>query len=241
MIHTEEVQYQTETGFKGKGFIAYDKDISPKAKPTVMIAHDWAGRVDLFIKRAKMLAELGYVGFALDMYGNATTADTTEDKRALLNPLKENRTELIARMQAAHQYIVPQPFVDQNKIIAIGYCFGGMCVLDLARSGADILGVVSFHGILTPPNSPLVKKIKSKVLVLHGYDDPMVPPMELLSFADEMNKDKVDWQLHSYGLVKHNFTNPTIDDPELGLKYSKVADKRSWQATLNFFEELFEA
>jgi dienelactone hydrolase len=235
-MNTQELTYEID-GIEYIGYIAYDDNISFE-KPAVLIAHDWSGRNALAESKARELAEQGYVGFALDMYGEAKQGKTNEEKTALITPLLSDRGVLQKRMSAALETCRNLPFVASDKIMAMGYCFGGLCVLDLARTGANILGVVSFHGLLNAPEQKLCAKIKSKVLVLHGYDDPMVQPEALQAFANEMSEAQVDWQLHSYGNTLHAFTNPLANDPNFGTVYSEVADKRSWKATLNFFDEL---
>lgn len=241
MIKTQEIIYGLkvkENTFKGYGFLAHNSNLDNKPKPAILIAPDWCGRTKYFCDKAIQMAELGYIGFACDIYGNKQTAETTTDKRALMYPLRENRKECILRMQSAFNALVAHPLVDPNKIIAIGYCFGGMCVLDLARSGVDVKGVISFHGLLDSINPPLKQSMTSKVLVLHGYEDIFVSPVQMIAFADEMSKANVDWQIHTYGGVQHNFTNPSHEDPKLGLKFDPNANQRSWNAAMNFIEEI---
>lgn len=239
MLKTLELEYQAGEVL-AKAYVSYDDNFS-QLKPAVIIAHDWAGRGEFSCQKARQLAEQGYVGFALDMYGNAKVASGREEKSALLNPLKANRKELLTRVTAAYQAVQQLDFVDKNKIAAIGYCFGGMCVLDLARSGATVNGVVSFHGILTPPPEQSSSfSINSKILVLHGYDDVLVPPQQVLDFSEEMNSCGANWQLYTYGCTAHSFTNPEANDDELGLHYSAEADRRSRQAAELFFTELFD-
>lgn len=240
MLKTLELDYQAGDVL-AKAYVAYDDHLS-QLKPAVLIAHDWAGRGEFSCRKARQLAAQGYIGFALDMYGNAKVASGREEKSALLNPLKANRNELLARVTAAYHAVQQLDFVNKNKIAAIGYCFGGMCVLDLARSGAAVNGVVSFHGILTPPSfdKKSAISIKSKILVLHGYEDVLVPPQQILNFSEEMNNRHANWQLYIYGGIAHSFTNPEANDNELGLHYNAEADRRSWQATELFFAELFD-
>jgi dienelactone hydrolase len=222
-----------------QGFIAYDEQVKP-ARPAVIVAHDWSGRNEFACKKAQLLAEMGYVGFALDMYGNARLGSTTEEKQALIEPLVNHRELLSRRIHAALNALVARPEVDKNRIAAIGFCFGGLCVLDLARSGADIKGVVSFHGLLGKPEHLESKKIKAKILALHGYDDPMVKPDLVHSFCQEMTEAGADWQMHMYGNVQHGFTNPQAHDADLGIFYNQVAEHRSWLAMTDFLQEIFE-
>lgn len=236
MLQAEEIEYQVdETVFRG--FIARDK-AQATPKPCVMIAHDWTGRSDTFCEKARQLAALGYVGFAIDMYGNAKLGHTTEEKKALMNPIMENRKIITTRMQAAFKAAEESSWVDNTKIAALGYCFGGLCVLDLARSGADVQGVVSFHGLLTGPEITVCEKIRAKILVLHGYDDPMVSPTQVNQFANEMTEKKADWQIHMHGHTQHAFTNPEANNDALGLHYNKNADRRSWASAELFLKEI---
>jgi dienelactone hydrolase len=221
-----------------EGFCVYDAATHSK-KPAVLIAHDWSGKNEFAMQKAEKLAALGYVGFALDMYGKGVTGKTTEEKSALIQPFVQDRNLLKQRVQAALYAVKTLEIVDATRIAAIGFCFGGMCVLDLARSGADINGVVSFHGLLQAPNEALTTPIKAKILALHGYDDPMVTPDHVRAFADEMTGAKADWQLHMYGHAKHAFANPAANDTNLGTVYNKLADQRSWQAMQNFLNEIF--
>ncbi len=237
MIQIREVNYRSSE-VSSCGYIAYKEEKSTKPKPAIMIFHDWGGRSELYCNKAREVAELGYIGFAVDMYGDATVVETTEEKVALLTPLKTDRGELLRRVQSAFDYISTQENVDSSQIIAIGYCFGGMCVLDLARSGAEVKGVVSFHGILEAPPQEQDVRIKSKVLVLHGYDDSLVKPHQMIEFTEEMTRKDVDWQVHIYGRTEHAFTHPQANDPVIGLKFNAIANARSWTTALNFFKEI---
>lgn len=237
MLQTEEIEYLVGDTLC-RGFIASDNTL-PKHKPCVLIAHDWSGRSDFFCKKAEQLATMGYIGFAVDLYGEAKTGQTTEERRALLSPIMANRPIVTTRMLGAFDTATRLSGVDATKIAAIGYCFGGLSVLDLARSGADALGVVSFHGTLLAPEQAVCEKVRAKILVLHGYDDPMVSPTEVNRFAKEMTLKKVDWQIHMYGHAQHSFTNPLANDAALGLHYNEKADRRSWASAQAFLDELF--
>ncbi|BCA96785.1 carboxymethylenebutenolidase [Legionella antarctica] len=237
MIVTEEIDYSDKEAIC-RGFIAYDNSCSKKL-PGVMVAHDWGGRGEAVCDKAIQLATMGYVGFAIDMYGNAQLGYDKSERRALMTPLVQNRQKLTDRIRAAFNFLTQLPQIDKDKIAAIGYCFGGLCVLDLARSGADVKGVVSFHGLLSAPEGTVLAHLKTRILILHGYDDPLVPPEQVEQFAVEMNQRKVDWQVHMYGLVQHSFTNPQANDDEMGLHYNKLADQRSWESTDSFLREVF--
>ncbi len=236
MLVKESIDYQCgDTTLKG--YYIFD-DQHNKKIPAVIIAHDWSGQTEFAHKKAEKLAELGYLGFALDMYGNGKTGQTTEEKSALIQPLLQDRSLLQRRILSAFDAVKALSPVDPANIGAIGFCFGGLCVLDLARTGADCKGVVSFHGLLNAPDNLTGKTIKSKVLALHGYDDPMVTPDQVMAFGNEMTAANVDWQLHMYGNTMHAFTNPQANDPGFGTVYNKVADMRSWQAMKDFFGEV---
>ena len=189
-------------------------------------------------QRAEDLAALGYVGFAVDMYGNGKVGADTAENESLMTPLVSDRDMLKDRIVSALNYGKSLPGVDSSRAAAIGYCFGGLVVLDLARSGEDLNGVVSFHGLLMPSDIS-EKGIKAKVLVLHGERDPMVPLDMVDTFQKEMTEANADWQLHSYGGTYHAFTNPDANDPSLGTQFSKSANDRSWQSMKNFFAEIF--
>ena len=221
-----------------EGFLAIPNNVTDKT-PAVLVTHDWSGRNEFACKKAEQLAELGYIGFALDMYGKGKFGQTKEEKIALMSPLAENRQALQQRMHAGLTILKQQPHVDSKRIGAIGFCFGGLCVLDLARSGADIAGIVSFHGLLNAPSNIHNSVIKAKILVLHGHDDPMVPSEQVLAFQQEMTQAKADWQMIIYGDTMHAFTNPIANDPGFGTVYNACADKRSWLAMKNFFSEIF--
>lgn len=236
MIITTHHDYLDETTTL-KGYYAYD-DANSVPKPAILIAPDWTGVNEFARKKAESLAELGYVGFALDMYGEGKTGKTKEEKSALMQPFAQDRTKLLKRISAAFTAVKQLSIVDKTRIGAIGFCFGGMCVLDLARSGVEMKGVVSFHGLLNAPNHLPHTPIKASILALHGYDDPMGPPEAVNAFAQEMTHAKADWQMHIYGSTMHAFTNPEANDPGFGTVYNKKADNRSWQAMKDFFAEV---
>lgn len=237
-MQTRKIEY-SEGDTKLEGYVAYDENFSGK-RPAIIVAHDWSGRNEFACKKAEKLAELGYIGFALDVFGKGIIGKTVEEKSALIKPLLDDRALLRKRILAAFDTVKKLENIDTSRIGAIGFCFGGLCVLDLVRSGADVRGVVSFHGILIPPPPNLPKAtIKAKVLALHGYDDPMVPPAQVDAFAKEMTAAKVDWQIYIYGNAMHAFANPAAHDPKLGTVYNNLADKRSWIAMKDFFTEIF--
>ena len=235
-MHSENVEY-SHNGIQLEGFFAHD-DSSTGERPGVLICHTWSGRDDFVIEKAHKLAARGYAAFALDMFGKGVLGNGPEENQKLIQPFVEDRALLRDRMLAGLMTLANQSVVDADCIAAIGFCFGGLCVLDLARSGADVRGVVSFHGLLGPSGLP-AQPVKSKVLALHGYADPMATPQELADFCSEMTEAGADWQAHAYGNVKHAFTNPQANNQEMGTVYDSTADRRSWQAAYNFLDEVF--
>ncbi len=221
-----------------EAYIAFD-DAIKGMRPAVLVSHAWSGREGFVAEKARKLAEMGYVGFALDMYGQGIRGASVDENTALMQPFIDDRAMLQKRIVAAFYAVRQLPWVDQNHIAAIGFCFGGLCVLDLARSGLDLKGVVSFHGLLSPPENLEQKSIKAKVLVLHGNDDPMVPVDHVIALQQELTTAGVDWQIHTFGQTMHAFTNPVANDPEFGTVYQADADRRSWQLMQNFLSEIF--
>lgn len=235
---TKHIDYQDgETQLEG--YLAYNE--TNTSKPAVLIAHDWSGRREFACKAAERLAAMGYVGFALDMYGKGIFGrdGDTEGNAALMHPFASDRALLRQRINAALHAVRKLPQVDAAKVAAMGYCFGGMCVLELARSGAEVKGVISIHGIFAPGNVAN-QKMNAKVLCLHGHDDPMVPPEQVLAFEKEMTEAGVDWQVHVYGGTMHAFTNPVANNPVFGTVYNEVAAKRAYQSISNFLAEIFQ-
>lgn len=237
-IQTRTIDYD-HLGLRHQGFFAHD-DSRPQPQPGILVAHAWAGRDDFACDKARRLAEAGYAAFALDMYGNARVGSGPDENAQLMNPLIQNRSLLRDRMHAALNCIRSQPEVDTQRIAAMGFCFGGLCVLDLARSGANVGGVISFHGLLTPPASLKTNPIHSKVLVLHGFDDPMVPPEQVTALGRELTQAGADWQIHTYGKTMHAFTNPQANDPSFGTVYNPAADHRSWRSLMDFLAEVLK-
>lgn len=237
-IQTRLIEYP-HNGTTLEGMLVWD-DAVAGPRPAVAISHTWAGRSPFEEGRARELAGLGYVGFAIDMYGKGRRGETPEQNTALMSPLMEDRPLLQQRIAAAVAVLRQQDEVDPARVAAMGFCFGGLCVLDLARSGSDVLGVVSFHGLFGAPGNTAGNKISTRVLCLHGYDDPMAQPASMLALADELTAAGADWQVHAYGNTVHAFTNPAANNPGMGTVYSADADRRSRLALQNFLEELFD-
>lgn len=235
-LKTQDIDYRHNDTLLS-GFFAYD-DAHVLPRPAVLIAHAWAGRDDFVCNKACKLAELGYSAFALDMYGKGVLGNGPEENGRLMQPFMTNRELLQGRIGAALDTVRALPQVDPGSIAAMGFCFGGLCVLDLARTGADLKGVVSFHGLFTPPGNTAGRKIRAKVLVLHGYDDPMAPPEQVQSLGRELTEAGADWQIHMYGNTVHAFTNPLANDRAFGTVYAPAADRRSWLSMRNFLAEV---
>ncbi|MDB6035178.1 MAG: Dienelactone hydrolase [Verrucomicrobiales bacterium] len=237
-VRTKVVEYQ-QGDTTLEGVVVYDDAVTGK-RPGVLVVHQWKGLGDYEKKRAEMLAKLGYAVVAADIYGKGVRPDNPKDAGAMAGKYKSDRALLRARANAGLELLKKQPQVDATRLAAMGYCFGGTTALELARSGADIKGVVSFHGALNTPTPEDAKNIKGKILALHGADDPFVPLAEVTAFEEEMRKAHVDWQLVAYGNSVHSFTDwGAGSDNSKGAAYNEKADKRSWEAMKTFFAEIF--
>lgn len=236
-IHTGHIDYRDGDAVC-EGYVA--RPDGDARLPCVLVAHQWAGLSDHERGAAEHFAEHGYVGFALDVYGKGKRGQPMADNSALMNPWLGDRAALRRRLLAAVAAAKAHPGVDPARIAIIGYCFGGLCALDVARSGTkDVKGAVSLHGIFMPPDIGPQPQIHTKVLVLHGWDDPMAKPDSVVGLATEMTAAKADWQVHAYGNAMHGFTAPGANAPERGIEYNANADRRSRQAMLNFLAEVF--
>lgn len=208
--------------------------------PAILIAPAWAGCNHIAIERAEALARLGYSAFVMDLYGNGKTGQTREECAALMGSVAGDRKFLLDRLLASLETLKHQPEVDASRIAAIGYCFGGLCVLDLARGGADLKGVISFHGIFNPPDFTLDVPILTKVLLLHGFEDPMATPEQAIALGQELTQRGADWQLHLFGKTVHAFTNHEANDPSFGTVYEALSDARSWRLAQDFLTEVLK-
>lgn len=222
-----------------EGVVAYDS-AGPARKPGVVVVHDWMGVSADTRKRVEQLARQGYVALAVDIYGKGVRPANAQEAREQATKYKSDRKLLRARAAAGLAELAAMPNVDPGRIAAIGFCFGGTTALELARSGAALAGVVSFHGGLDTPNPDDARNVKGKVLVLHGGDDPSVPPAQVQAFEQEMRAARVDWQLVAYGGAVHAFTVVGAgNDPSRGFAYDPRAERRSFKAMEDFFAEIF--
>jgi dienelactone hydrolase len=241
-LHGETVEYQ-DGDVALEGYLAYDDQGGPRPerrRPGVVVIHDWMGVSAETKRRVDLLAGLGYVALAADIYGKSVRPKDMKAAAAEASKWKGNRAVLRGRARAALDFLMQQKSVDPARVAAMGYCFGGTAALELARSGAPLVGTVSFHGGLDTPTPADARNIKGKVLALHGGDDPHVPPDQVLAFEKEMREAGVDWQLTAYGGAVHSFTIPAAgNDNTKGAAYNERADRRSWEAMKLFFVELF--
>lgn len=237
-IKTQAVKYQ-QGDAQLQGYLAYDDAVQGK-RAGVLVVPEWWGLTDYAKHRAQMLAQLGYVALVADMYGNGQTTNDPKQAGQWAGALKGNRALLRQRVGAALEQLKANPMVDPQKTAAIGYCFGGTSVIELARSGADVKGVVGFHAGLDSPNPADGKNIKGKVLICMGANDTFTSPQDMQAFEDEMRQNHVDWEMNLYGNAVHSFTNPEADKHGIpGIAYNAEADRRSWQAMQDLFHELF--
>ena len=221
------------------GYLAWDETYADP-KPCVMIGHAWGGCDGFAQSKAVQMAAQGYVGFAIDVYGDGQQGGDPTKNEALMMPFVNDRKMLLKRLKAALKAAKGLEQVDANNIAMMGYCFGGLCALDLARSGVDIKAAISFHGLFNG-NGLRPKKIKASVLALHGWDDPMAPPASVTELGEELTAAKCDWQIHAYGGTKHAFMVPEANDPKNGVQYNATAEKRAWAVSLDLLAEKFGA
>jgi dienelactone hydrolase len=223
-----------------KGYLARPEKLAGPTVPAVLVCHDWYGCADFAKKRAESLAAAGFIAFALDMYGGGKTAADDAEAKRLVASFYGDPALMAARAKAGLDALLGEPGVDKSRVAAIGFCFGGSCALQLARSGADFAGVVSFHGGLKTTGPAAAGAIKAKILVLHGGAEVFVPPADVAGFMEEMNTAKATWRMEVYGGAVHAFTNPAAgNDPSKGAAYDVDADRRSKAAQDAFFAEIF--
>jgi dienelactone hydrolase len=235
---TRTIPY-SENGVALEGYLAYDDTVSGKV-PGILVVHEWWGLTDYVRGRAEQLAKMGYVAFALDMYGKGKATSHPDQAGAWMKAINSNMDLWLKRAMAGLAVLKKQPHVDTSRMAAIGYCFGGSTVQVLAYGGADLKGVVSFHGSPMPPTAAQAGRTKAKILICQGAQDPLNPPDALAAYVKAMNATTLDWQLIVYGGTRHGFTNPGADTSGMAaLAYNPVSDRRSWQHMTFFFNEIF--
>jgi len=240
-VHAAIVE-QTVTYTDGEtemvGLFAYD-DAVDGPRPAVLVVHEWYGPNEYAHDRARMLAELGYAAFAVDMYGDGFVAENREEAREQVMKVLPHREIIQSRFGAAREWLAAQETVDAEHVAAIGYCFGGSVLLELARGGIDLAGVVSFHGSFATGAPAERGAVQTRILVCHGASDPMIGPEATAAFMEEMMEARADIQFIAYPDAVHSFTNPNADEPERGSQYDPEADMRSWAALRAFLSDLF--
>ncbi len=242
-MKSEKVTYRhADTTMHGELF--YEE--SNEKRPCVLVSHAWMGQDDFARSKAKSLAELGYIGFAVDYYGDKKEVSTPEEATKLMLPLFFDRALLQERLKAAYYEACRHPMVDEKKIGGIGFCFGGLGIIELFRSGVDLRGAVSFHALLANKKDgayaktlPIQQNIKGSLLMLHGYEDPMVTAADIDRTQKELSEANVDWQMHIYSNTTHAFTVPKANNKSMGLVYNPLSERRSWISMKNFFSEVF--
>jgi dienelactone hydrolase len=218
-----------------EGFVCADEGAGPR--PGVLVFPNFLGLDEGDEKAGERLAGLGYAAFGCDLYGKGRRGTNREQGLALMAPLRKDRALLQARMAALLETARAQPEIDETRVAAIGFCFGGLCVLDLARTGADLAGVASFHGLLSPPGNLPEPRIRARVAVYHGWADASVPPEQVVALGEELSRAGCDWQVHAYGGAVHGFTH--LGDPDTDIPHNRLAAERSWKSLEMFLAECF--
>lgn len=235
-IKTEQIVYRHGEVVL-EGVLAYDASVAEK-RPGVLVVHEWWGCNDFARRQARRLAELGYVAFALDMYGKGVTTTSPEEASKLAGALYGDVQLLRGRAKAGLDVLASHARVDASRLGAVGYCFGGMTCMQMAYAGSDLRGVVSFHGSLPTPEASDPTPFRAAILACHGADDPLVPDERVAAFVSAMKASRSDWQMISYGGAVHSFTNPDADKVGIaGVAYNRAADERSWRHMQDFFNE----
>lgn len=219
-----------------EGFFAYP---SKKKQPTIILCHAWNGRDEYICKKAELIASWGYGAFAIDIYGKGVLGHSPKENIALKQPFLSDRNLLKRRIICGYEKVCSHPFVDDTMIAVIGFGFGGICALDFARYIKSLRGVISVYGHFEAPNETANQSIESKVMILHGYNDPIVTIQELNQFQEELSFNAVDWQTHLYSQSMHAFTTPTANNPEMGIAYNPLSTKRAWGDIRNFLDNVY--
>ncbi|OOG28736.1 dienelactone hydrolase [Thioalkalivibrio denitrificans] len=240
-VVSEEVTY-TDNGFEMRGYLAYDAAVDGP-RPGVLVIHEWWGHNEHARAQARRLAALGYTALAVDMYGEGRLADHPDDARAFATLVRSNMQLMTKRFDAARKFLEAHERTDAGQTAAIGYCFGGSVVLEMARAGEDLAAVASFHGALATQNPAQEGQVNARVLVLHGNEDPMVPAEQVENFKQEMEAAGVDYHFVGYDGATHSFTNPQADEKarQFGMPvgYHAEADQASWEELERFLAETF--
>lgn len=237
MIRTKRIEYKdSQNTFEG--FLAVDTSISEK-RPVIMVCHAYGGLSQFEEDKAIELAKLGYVGFASDVYGKGKRATSPDEAQQLMGIMNANRKELLHRLQLSLSTAKSLEYADPSRIGAIGFCFGGKCVLDIARSGANLSGVVSFHGLFDAPDFNKDVTISTPILILHGWDDPLAKPEAVLELTKELTQKGANWEMNAYGNTGHSFTNPKANMHEKGLFFSQSSSDNAWARMESFFSKMF--
>jgi dienelactone hydrolase len=234
-IKTQQLNYQAGD-VEAHGFLAQAEIPNPQA-PAILLVPMWKGRVEFIDEKAREMARRGMTALAVDLYGNGKQATDNDEAAALMQPLMDDRAELHRRINAGFNALCDQ-VVDKNKIVAIGYCLGGLVVQDLARINDQVAGVISVHGLMNKPDVKTPEYWRAKVMLLHGAKDPMVSDEDWLQLRDEMSQAGCDWQKHDFGLAYHAFTTPGANDPDFGTVYNADAHRRSEQLMSDFIAEI---
>lgn len=235
MIDNELILY-SDGELQLEGFSAYRVN---ERRPLVLLCHAWRGRDEFICDKANLVAALGYVGFAIDMYGKGILGNSQDENARLKKPFLEDRAFLRSRLLKGYNAACSLPYVDNTRIAVVGFGFGGICALDLARTGMPLKGAVSVYGHFEPPNNYVAHPIKAKVLLLHGYNDPISPLSTLLAFQQELDETQVEWQSHLYGNTFHAFATPSANDLSTGLMYNPPAAQHAWREIETFLTTIF--
>jgi dienelactone hydrolase len=240
VMHQEVITYK-DGDTELTGYLYWDDAFTGK-RPGILVAHEWWGLNDYAKLRAEMLAEMGYVAFAADMYGDGRVTRHAEDAKGWMQQITANVADWQRRALLGLEQLKAHDQTDSERLAAIGYCFGGATVMQMAYAGVELDGVVSFHGSLPPATAEQAKRIKGRVLISHGDADPFVPRERLAAFSEPLSAAGVDWEMDIYGGAQHSFTNPYADGYGIeGVAYHETADRRAWLRMLAFFEDLFHS